>query len=111
MPRRLPEVPGYVVVRELGQGGVGVVYLARRTLLNRSCALKMILAGDHPTPDASVRRLGSAGSADIFRRTQQRRLSHPPGHSPMTDPPRFAIPDEKHFAVGSLDYDSRAIWP
>jgi hypothetical protein len=65
MPRRLPEVPGYVVVRELDQGGIGVVYLGRRTLLNRSCALKMILAGDHATPDASVRRPGSAGSGHI----------------------------------------------
>jgi serine/threonine protein kinase len=102
MPRR-PEVPGYVVVRELGQGGMGVVYLARRTLLNRSCALTMILAGDHATPDTSVRRSGSAGSGNIFLRTQQLRLSHPPGHTPMTDPPLFAILDEKHFAVGNLD--------
>src|SRR5262249_60637119 len=60
MPRRLPEVPGYVVVRELGRGGMGVVYLARRSLLNRPCALKMILAADHASAEQSVRFLGEA---------------------------------------------------
>jgi tetratricopeptide (TPR) repeat protein len=59
---------GYEVLGELGRGGMGVVYLARKLALNRLCALKMILAGAHG--NASSWRFRAEAEAIA-------RLSHP----------------------------------
>lgn len=60
-PRRaLPEIPGFLVLEELGAGGMGVVYKARSLRLNRTCALKMIRAGRHADGRATLRFLGEA---------------------------------------------------
>jgi Tfp pilus assembly protein PilF len=61
-----PTIPGYEVLKELGRGGMGVVYQARQVGLNRLVAVKTIL-------------VGSGGSGARFQAEAEAvaRLQHP----------------------------------
>ena len=56
----IPSLPGYEVQRELGRGGMGIVYLARQVHLNRTVALKMIRAGGLADAEERARFLAEA---------------------------------------------------
>ncbi len=50
-PHIWPTIPGYELVSKLGEGGMGVVFLARQTGLNRLVAVKMIRGGSQARPE------------------------------------------------------------
>ncbi len=60
---------GYEILRELGRGGMGIVYEARQARLDRRVALKVMIAGREGSPELLHRFVQEARSAA--------RLQHP----------------------------------
>ncbi|HEV3260242.1 MAG TPA: SUMF1/EgtB/PvdO family nonheme iron enzyme [Gemmataceae bacterium] len=69
LPQELANHPRYSILRELGRGGMGVVYEARQTVMNRQVVIKVINKSLLDNPDAVER----------FRREVEAaaRLAHP----------------------------------
>jgi WD40 repeat protein/serine/threonine protein kinase len=100
----------YDLLGEIARGGMGVVYKARQTALNRLVALKVIIAGEGSSPDF-IKRFRSEAEAVA-------RLDHPNivpiyevgecGGQPFFSMKLIEGPALKH-AVGSAGKDPRCI--
>jgi serine/threonine protein kinase len=51
----LPPVDGHEIVREIGRGAMGAVYLAKDLSLNRPVAVKVLLGADFASPETLAR--------------------------------------------------------
>jgi serine/threonine-protein kinase len=63
----LPAVHDHEILSVLGRGGMGVVYRARHTKLNRIVALKMLLAGSHAGRQEHARFMREAAAVAALR--------------------------------------------
>ncbi|QJW96320.1 WD40 repeat domain-containing serine/threonine protein kinase [Frigoriglobus tundricola] len=66
-PAGFPHIPNYTIESELGRGGMGVVYLARHTVLRHAVAIKMILMAEHASAGEVARFVGEAEAVAAVR--------------------------------------------
>ncbi len=64
---RMPEIPGFLIHRELGRGGMGVVYLAEQIDLRRMVAIKFVKGGLEDDPHALARFRSEAESTAALK--------------------------------------------
>ncbi len=60
-------IPGVEILSELGRGGMGVVYKGRQIRLNRLCAVKITLPGEHNGAEFRARFLAEAETVARLR--------------------------------------------
>jgi hypothetical protein len=73
-PNHAPQIPGFVIERELGRGGMGVVYQARQPSLNRRVALKIVPSGPQSGSHEYTRWVREARSLSRVRHENVVRL-------------------------------------
>ncbi len=66
-PEDLPRIPGFEIIRELGRGGMGVVFLAREINTGRTVALKFLPSGPFAAPRDRARWVKEARTAARVR--------------------------------------------
>src|SRR5829696_667194 len=98
IPRKhRPSPAGFELLGELGRGGMGVVYKARQTALNRLVALKMILGGYYAHDADRLRFMAEAEAAASVK------------HPNVVQMYEFGYADEQpYFAMEYLDGGSLA---
>jgi serine/threonine protein kinase len=94
---QFPSIDGFEILYRLGSGGMGVVYKARQTSLNRTVALKLIRAGQQ-ADEEEVKRFHAEAEAAA-------NLDHP-GIVPVHE---IGVQDgQYYFAMGFVDGPSLA---
>lgn len=93
----IPEIPGYRIDRELGRGGMGVVFQGHQLRLNRPVALKMILAGNFADSQSRTRFLGEA---EVMAKLRHVHIAQIYECGQFEEKPYFAM---EYLEAGSLD--------
>ena len=74
MPAGMAEHPDYQVIRELGRGGMGVVYLAHNRLLGRNEVLKVMSRHIMERPGLLARFMAEMRAVGAFHNSMDARL-------------------------------------